>query len=370
MSETANKRISWWHPEVGNQERELLLKVLDSNFLNEGEFTTQFEERIAELLGCKHVIAASSGTTALFMALKGVGVGHGDEVIVPDLTFIASANAVSLTGAKPILVDVNPCTATIDPAVFEQAITPRTKAVMPVHVSGRGADMELILGIASSRGLGVIEDAAEALLSKYNGKFLGVIGQAGCLSFSPNKTITTGQGGAILTNDDDLALRFRMLKDQGRPVRGTGGNDIHESIGFNFKLTNLQAAVGLGQLSLLADRIQRIRTIHQIYSEELEGVERIALLPFDIEGGEIPQWVDARADDRDGLVAYLKEYNIDCRKFWYPLHTQKPYKMDDSRFPVSSTLAYQLFWLPSAFSLSEEDVRYTCDRIRAYYRAA
>ena len=257
--EITSKKIKWWEPEVGEEERNILFKVLDSNFLNDGDFTSRFEQMLADLLDCKHVVAVTNGTSALFLALAGCGVGPGDEVIVPDITFIATANAVVLSGAKPVLVDVDPNTLNIDPGKFEQAITPRTKAVIPVHISGRPADMPAILKIAENKGLSVIEDAAEGLFSKMDGKFLGTFGKAGSLSFSPNKTITTGQGGAILSNDDNLGARLRELKDQGRPVRGTGGDDTHDRIGYNFKLTNLQAAVGIAQLSHLTTRTERMK---------------------------------------------------------------------------------------------------------------
>ena len=172
--------------------------------------------------------------------------GVGDEVIVPDVTFIATANAVTLTGASPVLVDIDPRTLTLDPQRTERAITTRTKAIVPVHVSGRAADLGAIMDIAQRHGLLVVEDAAEAFLSKHDGKCLGTFGIAGCFSLSPNKTVTTGQGGLVVTDDDRLHVRLRELKDQGRPVRGTGGDDAHDSVGFNFKFTNLQAAIGLG----------------------------------------------------------------------------------------------------------------------------
>ena len=198
-------------------------EVIDSGFLNDGEVTTQFESQMAELLACKHVVATTSGTAAIFLALAGLGVGAGDEVIVPDVTFIATANAVTLTGAKPVLVDIDPAKLTLDPECTERAITARTKAIVPVHVSGRAADMDAILDIAKRHGLLVVEDAAEALLSKHQGRCLGTFGIAGCFSLSPNKTVTTGQGGLVATDDDRLHVRLRELKDQGRPVRAPEG---------------------------------------------------------------------------------------------------------------------------------------------------
>ncbi|MEK9628613.1 MAG: DegT/DnrJ/EryC1/StrS family aminotransferase [Nitrospinota bacterium] len=364
---TGPKSIDWWEPQVGEKEKELLLQVLDSNFLNEGEFTTRFEQKLTDLLGCKHAIASTSGTSALFLALAAYGIGPGDEVIVPNITFIATANAVTLAGAKPKLVDVSPESLNLSPSKLQEAITPNTKAVIPVHVSGRAADMTAILEIAKKHNLIVIEDAAEALLSKLDGKCLGTLGNAGIISFSPNKTITTGQGGVVLTNDDSLEVRLRELKDQGRPVRGTGGNDIHDRTGFNFKLTNMQAAVGIAQLEKLESRIEKIKSTYLQYKESLKDIEELTLLPFAIEKGEVPQWVDALSPRRDELVEFLLEKNIVCRKFWYPLNTQKPYALPDDQFPQSTKLSSQAFWLPSSFLLSETEIDQVCHQIRSFF---
>ena len=195
-------------------------------------------------------------------------------MIVPDVTFIATANAVRMTGAQPVFLDIDPKTLNMDPEKITSVITDKTKAIIPVHVSGRAADMQAILKIADQHGLTVIEDAAEAFLSMHEGRYLGTLGRAGCLSFSPNKIITTGQGGAVLTDDDELFGRLRELKDQGRPVRGTGGDDVHYSVGYNFKFTNLQAAVGLGQLENLEQRVEKLRGIYHQYRDELSGVRK------------------------------------------------------------------------------------------------
>lgn len=363
-----SKRISWWEPKTGEEEKALLLEVLDSNFLNDGEYTTRFEKMLAELLGCKHAVAVTNGTSALFLALVGSGVGPGDEVIIPDITFIATANAVVLTGAKPVLVDVDSKTLNISPSKLEQAITSSTKAVIPAHVSGRPADMTSILSIAVKYNLIVIEDAAEALLSKLNNKCLGTFGQAGTISFSPNKTITTGQGGVVLLNDDTLEVRLRELKDQGRPVRGTGGEDTHERIGYNFKLTNLQSAIGIAQLNNLPARIVRMKQNYQQYLKRLIDIEELTLPPFKVEEGEVPQWVDVLTPRRDELVKFLEAREIFCKKFWFPMHTHKPYRMPDDNFPNSTRLAAQAFWLPSCFSLTDADVDLVCSHIREFFK--
>ena len=364
---TVATKIPWWRPEVGAEERDALVRVIESNYVNEGEVTAEFERRIAGLVDARHAIATTSGTSALFLALAALGVGHGDEVIVPDVTFIATANAVSLTGATPVLVDVESATLTIDPAAFDRAITQRTKAVVPVHISGRGAPMKRLLQIAAGARIAIVEDAAEALCSRHEGQYLGTFGVAGCFSFSPNKVVTTGQGGIVVTNDDALALRLRELKDQGRPVRGTGGNDVHDTIGYNFKLTNLQAAVGLGQLQKLAQRMAHLQDIRRWYLAGLSGSAAIRLLPFDVDRGESPQWVDAVAEHRDGLVEHLSRRGIECRPFWFPLHTQRPYLRSDAEFPVSTRLMADALWLPSALSLGAREIGMVCDEIRRFY---
>jgi perosamine synthetase len=365
---TTLTHFPWWRPETGSEERTNVFRVLESNYLNDGDVTTEFERRLATELGCRQGVAVTSGTAALFVSLTALGIQHGDEVVVPDITFIATANAVTLAGATPVLVDVDPDTLGMAPDALARAITPRTRAVIPVHVSGRAAAIERILDIATAHGIAVVEDAAEALGSRHHGRYLGTFGQAGCFSFSPNKTITTGQGGLVVTDDEALAVRLRELKDQGRPTRGTGGNDVHASIGFNFKLTNLQAAVGLGQLARLDARCDRLRNIYRAYRLALAGIEQVRLLPFDVDGGETPQWIDAMVENRGGLVEHLKNAGIDCRPFWFPIHTQQPYRQSDRGFPHAMQAASRALWLPSAFSMSDDDVRTVCQQIREFYR--
>lgn len=361
--EIVKMRFPFWSPQVGTSEYGLVNAVLRGNWLNDGELTARFERQVASMLGCRHVVAVTSGTAALFLSLKALGVGAGDEVIVPDVTFIATANAVTMTGATPILADVDRKTLTLDPESLRQAITPRTAAVIPVHVSGRAARLTAVSNIAQKHGLHVVEDAAEALMSRATTtRYLGTIAKLGCFSLSANKTITTGQGGLIATNDPALEQRLRELKDQGRGARGTGGADEHPVVGFNFKFTDLQAAVGLGQLQMLPRRIERMRAIYRRYQENLHGVEGLELYGF--RDGEVPQWTDARCERRDELVNYLAQHGVQCRPFWRPLHTQQPYHRSDGKFPVASEIGPQSVWLPSSFTLSDADV----DEISALVR--
>lgn len=360
------KKIPWWEPQTGNRELKLVAQVIKSNFPNEGDFTTLFEEKIAGLIGAKYAIATPNCTLAIFLALKGLDIGHGDEVIVPDLSFIAASNAVNLTGAKPILADVEENTLNLDPQSFKIKITKKTRAVIPVHVSGRPTAMDKIIKIAKENRIYVVEDAAEGFMSKYQGKYLGTFGDAGCFSFSPAKTITTGQGGAIVTNSNKLYHRLKELKDQGRPKRGTGGDDLHKVIGYNFKFTNLQAAFGLGQLTYLKSRIERMKRNHQLYVKNLKGVKGIKIFQCDTKAGVLPQWTDAIVQNRDGLDKFLRTNNIDCRRFWFPIHTQIPYRQNSKDFPVSSKMSPKAIWLPSAFTLKDEDIKYVCKMIKKF----
>lgn len=360
--------IPWYQPEMGDEEKQLIFEVISSNFVNDGEYTTRLENEIAQRVNCKHVIAVTSGTAALYLSLKAFDIGPGDEVIVPSVTFIATANAVSMTGAKVLIADIDPNTLNICPEAVTQLISNRTKAVIPVHVSGRAANLPALQKICHDHNLVLIEDAAEAFLSKNHNAPLGTHGNTGILSFSPMKTITTGQGGAILTNDSSVHSRLRELKDQGRPVRGTGGADTHVSIGFNFKLTNIQGAMGLAQLNRVDARLDRMRRTYSIYRAQLSDIEGFQLVGFDLDSGEVPQWVDALCPKREELIAELKRNEMDCRRFWHPVHRQAPYRQSDDQFPKASAAADRAFWLPSAFTVSDEDIDKVCQVVKKFFK--
>jgi len=361
-------KIPWWQPQLGKKEYSLLKKVLVSNFPNEGTVTTEFETKIAKLLNVTFALAVPSGTAAMYLSLKALGIGPGDEVIVPDMTFIATANAVEMTGAKAVLADIDKQTLTLDLKSFEENITKKTRAVIPVHVSGRAANMTAIIKLARKKNIFVVEDAAEAFMSKYKGKYLGTYGATGCFSFSPAKILTTGQGGMIVTNDAKMYQTLRMLKDQGRPTRGTGGDDIHKGIGFNFKFTDLQAAVGLGQLDYLDKRIIRLRKNNELYKRFLSGVKEVTLFESNTAEGELPLWTEILAKKRDELTKYLATFGIDCRNLWHPIHTQVYYKKSDAFFPNSTLLSPIAVWLPSAFTLKDSHIKKVCNLIRKYYK--
>jgi perosamine synthetase len=363
-------KIPWWTPHMTGGELDLVSGVLDSNYINDGEVTASFETEIARRLGVKHAVAVTSGTAAITAALHASGVRAGDEVIVPDITFIATANAASILGAKVVLADVEELTLNIDPISVERLVTSRTKAIVPVHVSGRGANMAALLEIAQPRNIAVVEDAAEGFLSKKDGRYLGTTGIAGCFSFSPNKTVTTGQGGVVVTDDHAFYRKLRELKDQGRREPGTGGDDLHYSAGYNFKFTNLHAAVGLAQLAATDERMERMRSIYRIYAQRLSGVPGLRLPGFDIDAGECPQWTDAVVELRDDFDRHLAARDIHCRRFWFPLHTQAPYRLPAKGFPASARVGPKALWLPSSFLMCDADAHRVCDEIEMFAGAA
>jgi perosamine synthetase len=350
--------IPWWHPVLGEEEVERVVEVLRSGYPNDGAVSDEFGARVAQLCGVEHGVAVSSGTAAIACALAACGVSVGDEVLVPDLTFVATANAVRAVGAKPVFVDIDLQHFGMEPEAARRALTDRTKAIVPVHVNGRGGAILELVGLAREHDLAVVEDAAEALGSRHAGRQLGSFGNAACFSFAASKIVTTGQGGVVVTEDPDLSRRIRQLKDQGRAERGTGGGaDEHPVFGFNFKLTNVQAAIGLAQLEKLDARIEQLRVLRSWYAEEFVGVPHgLTLVPVDEDGGETLAWVDAMTDDRDGLVATLERAGISPRPFWRPLHLQGAYASTSNAFPNTVSVAARGLWLPSALSISREDV--------------
>ncbi|MFN3399044.1 MAG: DegT/DnrJ/EryC1/StrS family aminotransferase [Ferrovibrio sp.] len=355
--------IPWFNPEMTGGEQELLRQVLDSNFINDGPVTRRFEQKIARIAGTKYAVAVTSGTIAITCALLALGIGAGDEVLVPDFTFIATANAVRLTGATPILVDVETRRFCIDIEAAAAARTERSRAIVSVDVNGRGAAYDLLEPFCANHGLALVTDSSEALGSWYRGRPLGSYGQAGCFSFSASKFVTTGQGGVVTTSDEALYRRLIEIKDQGRPVRGSGGDDLHPTLGFNFKFTDLQAAVGIAQLEALDQRIAASRRRDAVYLELLGNVPGIQLGDMQ-EEGEARLWGDALIEQRGKVEAALKAEGIGYRNFWFPIHSQAAYSDQAGKFAGTTHVSRNGLWLPSHFSITEADIERTCDVIR------
>jgi perosamine synthetase len=356
--------IPQFEPWLGEEELTQVTETIKANWITGGEKVKQFERQIAELCDVKHAIAICNGTMALYVGLKILGIGEGDEVIVPDFTFIASANSVVMAGAKPVFVDVDEKTFNIDPECTERAITPTTKAIMPVHIYGQAADMNRICEIAKKYGLYVIEDAAQGIGVKFDGKPVGGFGDVGCLSFYADKTMTTGEGGMVLTNDDKLAEQCLILKHQGRTGRGMY---FHEHIGYNFRLTDLQAAVGLAQLSKLPTIIDRKKKNERLYRDYLAGVDGAEFPYVDPRGFNVPFRINILVNDPEGLSVFLNENEVGSRRFFFPLHMQPCYDIK-GKFPNSVNAYERGLSLPSSAKLTEEEVRYISDKIKEFYR--
>lgn len=358
--------IPIYEPTLGAEEETLLLDTIRSGWISSnGKYIKEFERRFAAFCGVDHGVSVSNGTTALHLILHALGIGPDDEVIVPALTFIASANTVTYTGATPIFADVDPCTWTIDPAAVEQLITPRTKAIMPVHVYGHPADMAALQQVADAHNLFLVEDAAEAHGAQIGDSRTGALGTAAAFSFFANKIITTGEGGMVTTDDGDLAARCRMLRDHAMPPER---RYWHDEVGFNYRMTNLQAAVGVAQMARIEEFIARKRAIAQRYRQGLAGIPGLSL-PVEQPGYTNVYWMYSILVDqpypltRDELMQALRKEQIDSRPFFHPLDTLPPYR-SESPSPVALRLSRQGLNLPSAPSLTDEQVDRICRVVR------
>jgi perosamine synthetase len=320
------------------------------------------------LLGAESALAVSNGTAALHLALVALGIGPGDEVIVPDLTFAASANAVLYVGATPVLVDVRRDTWTVDLGAVERAITPRTRALMPVHLYGQPCEMDGLMALARARNLVVVEDAAEALGAVYQGWSVGQLGAAAAFSFFGNKLITTGEGGAVVVRDGAVAERARILRDHGMsPHR----RYWHDEVGFNYRLTNLQAAVGLAQLERVEEFIARKVALAARYGRALGGRDDLVLPAVRPDTRNV-FWLYSVVLDptrarvgRDELMQRLLLGGIEARPLFYPLHEMPPYRRfaREARYANTEWLSANGLSLPSAVTLKDQEVDYVVEAV-------
>ena len=338
-------------PQMGEDEKQRVWEAMDSGSLAQGPRVAELEQRFAEFIGVGHAVATSSGTTALHLALLGYGIGPGDEVITVPFTFIASANSVLYTGARPVLVDVDERDFTMAVDQVTAAITPRTKAIMPVSLYGQPADLEAIDEIATRHGLALIEDAAQAHGAAIGARKSGSWG-AGTFSFYPTKNMTTGEGGMITTDDAELAGRVRLLREHGMKVRYH-----HDIVGYNFRMTDLAAAIGLAQLPKLPAFNDRRRAIAARYDAELHGVMTPAVRPGVT---HVYHQYTIRVHDRDAFAERLKERGVGSAIYYpIPVHRQKPFLAlgyGDQRYPVTDRLTEQVLSIPVHPSLSDDEV--------------
>lgn len=353
-------RIPVSAPVLGDAELENVVAAVRSGWISSlGAFIGEFERGFADYCGARHGIAVANGTAALHLALLAVDVGPGDEVIVPTLTFVATANAVRYCGATPVFVDAERATWNLDLGMLEARITPRTKAIVPVHLYGHPCDMDAIRAIATRHGVAVIEDAAEAHGAECRGRRAGNLGTIGCFSFYGNKIITTGEGGMCLTDDAELAERLRLLRDHGMDPKR---HYWHPTVGYNYRMTNLQAAVGVAQLGRLAEFVDAKRRLAVWYREALGSLAQAGRLelPPEASWARSVYWmysvlVAPGAVSRDDVRARLSDQGVDTRPFFQPSHLMPPYFTGET-LPVAEDLSARGINLPSGVGLTQPEV--------------
>ncbi len=353
------KHIAVAKPFFDDNEIELVNECMVSGWVSSGgRFVKQFESMVAKHTGVKHAISCSSGTSALHLILLSYGIGVGDEVIVPSLTFIATANAVTYTGATPVFVDSDVETWNIDPVKIEDLITEKTKAIIPVHLYGHPADMDPINKIAKKYNIRVIEDAAEAQGASYKEKMVGSLADSAMFSFFGNKVVTTGEGGMIVTNDTSIADKCRLLRDHGMTEKKRYWHNI---VGYNYRMTNLQAALGVAQMRKIDDIVSRKKWIASVYAKYLYGIKGITLPP-DKKWADSVFWLFTILINEkqtnftlEDLIVELKRNGIDARTVFYPVHTQPIYR-DNIKLPISEEIHNTGISLPSAPDMTERDI--------------
>lgn len=364
---TARRRIPISAPTLGGREAEYVRDCLDSTWISsKGEYIERFERAFSGFCGTSKAVACNTGTAAMHLAMLALGVGPGDEVVVPSLTYVATANAARYCGATVRFADSLPGSWNLDPADAERKIGLRTKAVVAVHLYGEPADLGPLLSLTESRGIALIEDAAEAHGATYEGKRVGALGAVGAFSFYGNKVITTGEGGMVVTNDDQLAERALLFRGQGQAFDRLYW---HTVVGYNYRMTNIEAAIGLAQLEQLQGNADKRRIIADRYRENLAAIPNLELQ----ERGESSSSADwlvgvllpvTSAAERDRVAARLLDEGIETRPFFFPIHTMPPYlEAGTARLPVAEELSRRGLCLPTWSGLAAEDVDYVSERL-------
>jgi perosamine synthetase len=360
--------LSVAEPVLDGREREYVLACLDSTWISSnGEFIERFERAFAEHCGVEHAISCSNGTVALHLALVGLGLGQGDEVICPTLTYVASTNCVIYCGATPVFVDSEPSTWNMDPEAVARKVTERTRAIIAVHLYGHPVDIDPLREIAAAHDLWLIEDAAEALDAKYRGRTVGSLGDVATFSFYGNKILTTGEGGMVVTNDGALARRMRQLRGQGQDLERRYWFPI---VGFNYRMTNVAAAIGLGQLERVEWHVARRRENAASYRTRLVQDTRLEFSP-ESAWAESSFWMssvlirNASRTQRDEIMTRLAGRGVETRPFFYPMHILPPYRdAAQDVFPVADDLSARGMNLPSGAALTDSDIERVCRELK------
>lgn len=365
-----NRKIPVAVPSFIGNEKKYVDDCMDTTWISSnGKYISKFENAFADFLDCQHAIAVSNGTVALHVPLVALGLKPGDEVLVPSLTYIATANAVAYCGAKPVFVDCLPDTWNIDIEDARRKVTKNTKGIMPVHLYGNPSDMDAVMEFAKEFNLFVLEDAAECHGATYRRKKVGTFGDAGIFSFFGNKIITTGEGGMIVTNDTELDSKMRQLKGQGQdPNRRYWFTEV----GYNYRMTNIEAAIGLAQVEKIDTHIANRKKVAEWYFEELSDLQDRISFQKVTEHSESVWWMlsillkDTVKIERDALMDKLAEDGIETRPIFYPMHIMPVYEDKNANCPVSEYVSSHGINLPTYGQLTREDVKYICDCIRKY----
>jgi perosamine synthetase len=356
--------IPIYRPDLSGNERRYVLECVDTTWISSiGEFIPRFEQALAEVSGAPFAIAVCNGTVALHLALHCLDLGPGDEVIVPSFTYIASVNTITQTGATPIFADVNASDWLINVGDVEARITPRTRAILPVHLYGVLCDMPALCSLAQSRGLRIVEDCAEALGTTLDGRHAGMFGDVGTFSFFGNKTITTGEGGAVITRDEGLASQMRQVKGQGQSLTR---RYWHEVVGFNYRMTNIAAAIGTAQFERLPQIIARKRAVAQRYRDLLAGLP--VTFQQSMQGATSSEWLISlllpEGTDRERLMAQMGSQGVETRPVFHCAHTMPMYATGET-LSVAEGIAARGLSLPSFPTLTEDEILRVVDALIA-----
>ncbi len=363
-------KIPIYQPALTGREREYVNDCLDSTWISsKGKYITRFEEGFAQAVGVGHAASVCNGTVALHLALVALGIGPGAEVIVPTLTYIASVNAIAYTGATPVFVDSLPDTWQMDPADVRRKLTPCTQAILAVHLYGQSCDMDALCAIARERGIYLVEDCAEAIGTRFQGRHVGGFGDIGAFSFFGNKTITTGEGGMVVSNDKTLHARMVHYKGQGLAAHREYWHDV---IGFNYRMTNICAAIGLAQLEQLDAFVARKREIGERYRRNLAGSP--VTCHGEAPGTTHSYWMCSilveRELQREPLRGHLAGLGVETRPVFYPVHTMPIYATPFQRHPVAEDLGWRGINLPSWPGLGDDQVDFICEEILRFLKSA
>ncbi|MEQ8473581.1 MAG: DegT/DnrJ/EryC1/StrS family aminotransferase [Marinoscillum sp.] len=354
-------KVSLSKPYITQEDIAVVTEALNSSQLSLGQWTRRFEESFAQSIGTTYAVAVSSGTAALHLSMRALQIAPGDEVITSPFSFIASSNCILYEQGKPVFVDIEEETLGIDPLQVEPVITGRTKAILPVHVFGQACDMDSIMNVANSHSLSVIEDCCEAIQTQFKGKNVGTFGHMSTFGFYPNKQMTTGEGGMLLTNDEQV---YRMVKSLGNQGRGTNLEWlVHDQLGYNYRISELTAALGYSQTQKLPEILEKRRELAAFYIEELAGIDAIKL-PKSNSDTEYSWFVfHIRVDQkiRDSLLVKLNEKGIQCKAYFYPcIHLQPYYRerfgYQKGMFPIAERVSREVIVLPFFTTMTQEDV--------------